>query len=345
MSVIHGWWCNAVARPIKCAFCGNQIFLFVCDHGSKVLFERLGPPWPKHNCHGSPGNSWRDGDSVELTRNPPSTSEKQPSPSAEVKLDRKLIVTLLSDTSVYTMYKSIADAGGMVWYGIKDAAHLEAVVKAQGKDVILRSKIAAAKQGLLDLDKQGIEGILNAQFQGDDRKNVSGRISFFFNEEEGDWRFKTTVKHSDLRKNSSGSDKGNGKLKNENDLPNAKPTSKKPRPKKKRNGNRKNGVVRSKGVWAPLAQSHGNSNKYAYFVLKSLGVEQPKFDNGRSALYRKDNLSALLDKTEKTRNAINFRECPDLDRDDDTKEKQQWVVDLNVALAKYENKTIKKWQK
>ena len=327
MRAIHGWWCNAVARPIKCSFCGNQIFLFVCDHGSEVLFERLGPPWPKHNCHGSPGNSWRDGDSVELTRNPPSTSEKQSSPSAEVKLDCKLIVTLLSDTSVYTMYKSIADAGGMVWYGIKDAAHLEAVVKAQGKDVILRSKIAAAKQGLLDLDKQGIQDVLNAQFQGDDRKNVSGRISFSFNEEEGDWRFRTTVKHSDLRKNSGGNDKGNGKLKNGNDSPNAK----------------QNGVVRSKGVWAPLAQSHRNSNKYAYFVLKSLGVEQPKFDNGRPALYRKDNLSVLLDKTEKTRNAINFRECPDLDRDDDTKEKQQWVADLNVALAKYENKTIEKW--
>ena len=228
---VHGWWCNAAARPIKCSFCGNQFFLFVCDHGSKVLFERLGPPWPKHNCHGGPGNSirWRDGDSVELTPNPPPPSE----PSAEVKLDHKLIVTLLSDTAVYTMYKSIADAGGMVWYGIKDATHLEAVVKAQGKDVILRSKIAAVKQGLLDLDKQGIEDVLNAQFQGDDRKNVSGRIRFFFNEEEGDWGFRTTVKHSDLRKNSGGNDKGNGKLKNENDLLNAKPVSKKNPPKKK----------------------------------------------------------------------------------------------------------------
>ena len=330
MRVIHGRWCNAVARPIKCSFCGNQIFLFVCDHGSIVLFESLGPPWPKHNCHGSPGNSlqWRDGDSAELTPDPPPTSE----PSAKVKLDHKLIVTLLSDTAVYTMYKSIADAGGMVWYGIKDAAHLEAVVKTQGKDVILRSKIAAAKQGLLDLAKQGIEDALNAQFQGDDRKNVSGRIRFFFNEEKGDWGFRTTVKHSDLRKNSGGNDKGNGKLKNEN----AKPVSKK-------NPSKKKGIERSKGVWGPLAQSHGNSKRYAYFVLKSLGVNPAKCDDGRSALYRQDNLSVLLNKTEETRKAINFRELPDADKDDDTKEKQEWVADLNVALAKYENKTIEKW--
>ena len=88
-------------------------------------------------------------------------------------------------------------------------------MKAQGKDVILRGEIEAAKQGIKD--------VLNAQFQGDDRKNVSGRITFSFNEEEGDWGFSTTVKHSDLRKNSGGNDKGNGKLKNGNDLPNAKP--------------------------------------------------------------------------------------------------------------------------
>ena len=313
MSVIHGWRCNAVARPIKCFSCGNQIFLFKCDHGSKVLFDRLGPPWPKHNCHGSPAPvNWCDDDWVEPAPNPPSTE-----PNGEkMKLDRKLIAILLSDTSVYTMYKSLADAGGMMMYGIKDAAHLEAVVKAQGKDVILHSKIAAAKQGLLDLGKQVIKDVLNAQFQGDDRKNVSGHISFFFNEEEGDWEFSMTVKHIDLRENGGGNDKGNGK---------------------------KKGVVRKKGVWAPLANTHRNSNRYAYFVLKSLGVNPAKCDDGRPALYRPDNLSVLLDKTEKTRNAINFRECPDLDRDDDTKEKQQWVADLNVALAKHENKPIKKW--
>lgn len=329
MSTIHGLSCNAVTLPRKCSFCGKQIFLFVCDHGSAVLFERLGPPWPKHNCHGGQGNGWRDGDSVELTHNPLSTSEEQSSPSAEVKLDDKMLTTFLSNAEVFNTWKRIADAGDMlVMYGIKDAAHLEAVVKAQGKDVILRGEIEAAKQGIKD--------VLNAQFQGDDRKNVSGRISFFFNEEEGDWGFRTTVKHSDLRKNSGGNDKGNGKLKNEKDSLNAKPVSKKPPPKKK-------GIKRSKGVWGPLAQSHRNSNRYAYFVLLSLGVKRDKCPDGRPPLYRADNLKVLLAETEKTRRAINFKELPDADKDDDTKEKQEWVADLNVALAKHENKTIEEW--
>ena len=121
------------------------------------------------------------------------------------------------------------------------------------------------------------------------------------------------VKHSDLRNNSGG------------------------------NGNRKKGINRSKGVWAPLAKSHRDSNRYAYFVLKSLGVNPAKCDDGRAALYRQDNLSVLIDKTEETRNAINFRELPDADKDGDTKEKQRWVADLNVALAKHENKEIEKW--
>ena len=106
-----------------------------------------------------------------------------------------------------------------------------------------------------------------------------------------------------------------------------------------------NGGKRSKGVWIPLAKSHRNSNRYAYFVLKSLGVNPAKCDDGRAALYRQDNLSVLIDKTEETRNAIKFRELPDADKDDDTKEKQRWVADLNVALAKHENKVIEVWQK
>ena len=157
-----------------------------------------------------------------------STSEKQSSPSAEVKLDRKLIASLISNESIYTIYKGLAEAGGMKWCGIKDSKHLEAVVNAQGKDAILQ--VASVKQALSDLDKQGIKDALNAQFQGDDRKNGSGRIAFFFNEEEGDWGFRSVVKHSNLRKNGGGNGKGNGKLKNGNDLPNAKPASKKPLP-------------------------------------------------------------------------------------------------------------------
>ena len=116
MSTIHGLSCNAVTLPRKCSFCGKQIFLFVCDHGSAVLFERLGPPWPKHNCHGGQGNSWRDGDSIELTHNPPSTSEEQSSPSAEVKLDDKMLTTFLSNAEVFNTLETYSRRGRYACY-------------------------------------------------------------------------------------------------------------------------------------------------------------------------------------------------------------------------------------
>ena len=48
--MIHGYWCNAKTFPLKCRYCGLQIFYFSCDHESKVFFDELGPPWPIHDC-------------------------------------------------------------------------------------------------------------------------------------------------------------------------------------------------------------------------------------------------------------------------------------------------------
>ena len=105
----------------------------------------------------------------------------------EMKLDKKLLVGLISDANLYTMYKDLADAGGMVMFGIEDAARLESVVKAQARELILSAKIVSAKNDSL-------------------KKKRSGH--------------------------------GNGKRKNGNDLPNAKPASKKKR-NDNRNGKRK----------------------------------------------------------------------------------------------------------
>ena len=73
----------------------------------------------------------------------------------EVKLDKKLLVGLISDANLYTMYKDLADAGGMVMFGIEDAAHLESVVKAQARELILSAKIASAKNDLLKKKRNG----------------------------------------------------------------------------------------------------------------------------------------------------------------------------------------------
>ena len=50
MSAIHGSWCNSVTWRTKCRSCKEQVFFFQCDCGSGVFFDKLGPPWPIHDC-------------------------------------------------------------------------------------------------------------------------------------------------------------------------------------------------------------------------------------------------------------------------------------------------------
>jgi len=39
----------------KCPVCGCRVFFYQNEYGSRVFFDNLGPPWPKHRCT---DNSW-----------------------------------------------------------------------------------------------------------------------------------------------------------------------------------------------------------------------------------------------------------------------------------------------
>lgn len=56
----HGRHCNSQTFPTKCRDCGDPIYVFTCNCGSAVLFEELGPPWPKHDCRSwnNPGGAF-----------------------------------------------------------------------------------------------------------------------------------------------------------------------------------------------------------------------------------------------------------------------------------------------
>ena len=58
MYPVHGLLCNTRTFPFNCMYCGSEVFFFSCDHGSRVLFDSLGSPWPRHQCGGS--ESWSD---------------------------------------------------------------------------------------------------------------------------------------------------------------------------------------------------------------------------------------------------------------------------------------------
>jgi hypothetical protein len=36
--------------PMACPVCGDDVFLYQSEHGGRVFFDELGPPWPKHSC-------------------------------------------------------------------------------------------------------------------------------------------------------------------------------------------------------------------------------------------------------------------------------------------------------
>lgn len=46
----HGWGCHTQTIPMRCRDCHERIFFFRCNHGSRVIFDELGPPWPQHDC-------------------------------------------------------------------------------------------------------------------------------------------------------------------------------------------------------------------------------------------------------------------------------------------------------
>jgi len=42
--------CESFTRPTTCGICGGDCFYYENEYGSKVFFDELGPPWPKHDC-------------------------------------------------------------------------------------------------------------------------------------------------------------------------------------------------------------------------------------------------------------------------------------------------------
>lgn len=41
-----------------CPTCGQLVWFYKNAHGSKVWFEKLGAPWPKHDCGKAQGFDW-----------------------------------------------------------------------------------------------------------------------------------------------------------------------------------------------------------------------------------------------------------------------------------------------
>ncbi len=95
MSVVHGEWCGARTWSTSCLSCSERVFYFSCDHGSKVFFDELGPPWPIHDCEKSWARGLRrftddNGDTV-VELKPGITVTRSFAKPASFKVDRSVI--------------------------------------------------------------------------------------------------------------------------------------------------------------------------------------------------------------------------------------------------------------
>lgn len=46
----RGYTSSFVSPNANCPLCGAEVFFYQNEHGSRVFFDELGPPWPKHPC-------------------------------------------------------------------------------------------------------------------------------------------------------------------------------------------------------------------------------------------------------------------------------------------------------
>ncbi len=51
----HSPFCQTLVYPTSCWYCQQDIHVLQCSCGSAVLFDDIGPPWPKHGCVGTGG--------------------------------------------------------------------------------------------------------------------------------------------------------------------------------------------------------------------------------------------------------------------------------------------------
>ena len=41
---------NSKTFPTRCKYCGERVFYYANEYGSKVYFDNLGGTWPIHKC-------------------------------------------------------------------------------------------------------------------------------------------------------------------------------------------------------------------------------------------------------------------------------------------------------
>jgi hypothetical protein len=95
-------WCSTYISPnAKCPVCDANVFFYQNSAGSRVYFDELGPPWPKHPCT----------DSKHFDSSPSADSLIQPAirPEPDVTFVRSMLerAAVIPEANFYLKYKAL----------------------------------------------------------------------------------------------------------------------------------------------------------------------------------------------------------------------------------------------
>lgn len=73
----RGYTSTFVNPNANCPVCGAEVFFYQNQHGSRVYFDELGPPWPKHPCTDNLAGTAASGTTAAGTAAPPVRSDQE----------------------------------------------------------------------------------------------------------------------------------------------------------------------------------------------------------------------------------------------------------------------------
>lgn len=73
----HGPQCDTRTYPTRCRYCETAVFFFQCSCGSRMLFDDLGEPWPRHDCKLLPWSARSTSPTGEWAGTPPNATSRR----------------------------------------------------------------------------------------------------------------------------------------------------------------------------------------------------------------------------------------------------------------------------
>jgi hypothetical protein len=163
-SFVFGWveYPSYVNPNAHCPVCGAEVYFYQSPYGGRVLFDELGPPWPKHPCTSSDDSTVRrtvrdfkleelfpaSAEQMEPNSEPESSEPKDTFPISEAKPNREIPEWRKAGWSPRLLSKAEPSGGGIVIAG-KELLEDSKTVEHKLTQVEIQDTFDEARGGLI----------------------------------------------------------------------------------------------------------------------------------------------------------------------------------------------------